>query len=271
MRTRTSPFLLEQLEDRRLRSGNPTISVGDASLPEGDAGTQNAVLVVSLNAASRQTVSVNYATANGTAVSGSDYTATSDKLTFAPGETRKSILVPVKGDALLEGYEKFFVNLGSASHAKVTEGQGVVTIVDDDDHRPQLSINNVWAWDAASGSTLYTFTVSLSAAVGDPVTVNYATADGTATAADGDYLAASGTLTFAPGETTKTLTVEVIGNATNPIVNGSTGFDEWFYVNLSNASGNALVSAAQGVGTIHYFDRVTSPGDPGSDEYLPWG
>src|SRR4051812_25061230 len=114
MRTRTSPFLLEQLEDRRLRSGNPTISVGDASLPEGDAGTQNAVLVVSLDAASRQTVSVNYAPANGTAVSNSDYTATSGKLTFAPGETRKSILVPVKGDASLEGNEKFFVNLGSA-------------------------------------------------------------------------------------------------------------------------------------------------------------
>ncbi len=258
-----SRFELDHLEPRRLFSGLPAITIGDVSLIEGDAGTQNAMVVVSLNARSTKTVSVNYGTANGTATVGSDYQAASGKLTFAPGETSKSILVPVRGDQLLEGNENFFVNLSGARRANIADSRGVVTVVDDDDHRPQLSINDVWAQDTDSGSTLYTFTVSLSAALGEAVTVNYATADGTATTADNDYLATSGALTFAPWETTQTLTVEVLGHASGGPTPDS-GYVEWFYVNLSGASSNALVIDGQGVGRIHYYDRVERPApDPG--------
>jgi hypothetical protein len=257
---------VEALGDRLVPA---SLSVGDLTLVEGNAGTQYAAVRVSLDAPSNKTVTVNYGTADGTAVAGSDYQAVSGKLTFARGETTKTVLVPVTGDQLVESNESFSVNLSGARHARIADGRGVVTIVDDDDDRPHLSINDVWARDGDSGTTLYTFTVSLSAALGEAVTVNYATADGTAMVADGDYLATSGTLTFAPGETTKTITVEVIGNASG----GSSiysGYAETFSVNLSGASGNALVIDGQGVGTIHYFDIVMNPGpgcDPSDENY----
>ena len=154
-----------------------SLSVSDVTLIEGNAGTQNAVVTVSLSAPSTKTVTVNYSTANGTASAGSDYQAVSGKLTFAPGQTSKSILVPVIGDRLGEPNETFFVNLSGAKNATIADGQGVVTIVDDE---PRISINDVSATEGNSGTTPFTFTVSLSAAHDEPVTVNYATADGTA-------------------------------------------------------------------------------------------
>jgi hypothetical protein len=222
-------------------------------------------VVVSLNTSSKKTVSVNYGTANGTATAGSDYDAVSGKLTFAPGETNKPILIPVRGDQLVESNEAFFVNLSGAKQASIADSWAAVTIVDDDDTRPRIGINDLWAQDGDSGTTPYTFTVSLSAVCDAAVTVNYATADGTATTADSDYLATSDTLTFAPGETTKSITVDVIGHASG----GSTpdsGYDESFFVNLNSVSSDARIGDGQGVGTIHYYDRV--PGLP-SDECTP--
>src|SRR5262245_20098051 len=84
-----------------------------------------------------------------------------------------------------------------------------------------------------SGTTAFNFTVSLSAAQAAPVTVDFATADGTATQPS-DYASNSGTLTFAPGETSKTVPVQVNGDtAVEP--------NETFNVNLSNATGNATI------------------------------
>src|SRR5439155_17168571 len=93
-----------------------------------------------------------------------------------------------------------------------------------------------------SGTTSFVFTVSLSNASSQTITVTYATADGTATTADNDYVAASGTLTFNPGDTSKTITVTV---------NGDTKFepDETFTVKLSGAT-NATIADGQGQGTI---------------------
>ena len=176
---------LEVLEHRRLLSGSPALSISDVSLAEGNSGTRTATLFVSLNAPSTRTVSVNYGTANGTAAAGSDYDAVSGKMTFAPGETRKSIAVQVRGDRLPEPGESFLVKLQGAKNAAVADGQGVVAIADDE---PRVGM----AFDAAgaegnSGTTPFTFTVNLSAAYDQAVSVNYATADGTATTADGDY------------------------------------------------------------------------------------
>ena len=86
-----------------------------------------------------------------------------------------------------------------------------------------------------------TFTVTLSAAYDQAVTVNYATHDGTATVADNDYVATSGTLTFAPGQTTKTFTVTIKGDKKKEA-------DESFYVLLSGASSNALISTTRTAG-----------------------
>src|SRR5262249_45180372 len=150
----------------------------------------------------------------------------SGTLTFAPGETTKTIAVLVNGDRVGEPNEAFFVNLGGATGAVVSDGQGGGTIVDDE---PRISINDVAAKEGNSGTTLFVFTVTLSAASDAPVTVNFATANGSATAGE-DYDAKSGTLTFAPGETSKTITVVVRGDKKKE-------GDETFSVNLAGASG----------------------------------
>ena len=87
---------------------------------------------MTLSAASTQTVTVNYATANGTAIAGADYQAASGTLTFSPGQTLKSVTVPVSGDTLVELNETFSVNLSGAQNATILDSQGVATITNDD-------------------------------------------------------------------------------------------------------------------------------------------
>ena len=159
----------------------PTISISDVTLAEGNAGTATATLNVALSAASSQTVTVNYATANGTAIAGADYQAAGGTLTFSPGQTVKSISVPVSGETLVELNETFSVNLSGAQNATILDSQGVATITNDDS--ASLSINDVTLAEGNAGTTSFTFTVTLSAAVDAPATVSFATADGTATTA----------------------------------------------------------------------------------------
>src|SRR5262249_14368468 len=153
---------------------------------------------------------VTYATGNGTAVAGSDYQAASDTMTFASGETSKTISVPVNGDRLGEPNETFVVNLTQATNAVVVDGQGVGTIVDDE---PRVSITDVSKKEGKKTlTTVFPFTVMLSAAYDQPVTMSFQTVNGTAMTSDNDYVGKAGTLTFAPGETTKTITIEVKGD-----------------------------------------------------------
>ncbi len=223
----------------------PGISINNVSMVEGNSGTTPATFTVTLLPAVSQTVTVNFATADGTAtVADHDYAAQSGTLTFAPGETTKQITVLVIGDTLNEPDETFFVNLTNApSNVPIARAQGRGTILNDDPV-PSLSINEVSVTQGDSGTTPAVFTVTLSAASGQTVTANFATADGTATVADHDYVAQSGTLTFSPGQTTKQITV---------VVNGDTTFepDETFFVNLSNAT-NATIADGQGVVTIRH-------------------
>jgi hypothetical protein len=220
----------------------PSLSINNVSVTEGETGTINAVFTVSLSAASSQTITVHYATADGTAtVADNDYSTTSGTLTFAPNQTTATIPVPVVGDRIAEPNETFTVNLSQPTNAFLSpsNSSGVGTIVD---NAPHISINNVTKNEAARGSTTFVFTVSLSVAYDVPVTVQYATRDGSATVADGDYLATSGTLTFAPGQTTATITVTVLKDRTTS--------SEYFYVDLSNPSPDALIDTPYGVGTI---------------------
>ena len=221
----------------------PSLSINNVSVTEGETGTINADFTVSLSAASSQTITVHYATADGTAtVADNDYLATSGTLTFAPNQTTATIPVPVVGDQIAEPNETFTVTLSQPTNAflSLSSSTGVGTIVD---NAPRISINNVTQNEAAHGSTAFVFTVSLSVAYDIPVTVHYATRDGSATVADKDYLATSGTLTFAPGQTTATITVTVLKDPT-------TSSSEYFYVDLSNPSPDALLANSYGVGTI---------------------
>ncbi|MBK8396633.1 MAG: hypothetical protein IPL26_15540 [Leptospiraceae bacterium] len=228
----------------------PSLSINNASVTEGNSGTVNANFTVTLSAASGQTVTVDYATSNVTAASGSDYTAiTTTTLTFNPGETTKPVSVVVSGDLLHEGNETFSVTLSNVSAtATIGTATGTGTITNDD-AIPSLSINNVTVTEGNSGTVNANFTVTLSAASGQTVTVDYATSNVTATAGS-DYTAiTTTTLTFNPGETTKPVPVVVAGDALNEV-------DETFSVTLSNVSATATIGTATGTGTITNDDVI---------------
>lgn len=229
-----------------------TISIGDVTVTEGDSGIVTAEFVVTLNAAVDTGLSINYATADGTAtVSDGDYAATSGTLNFTgtAGETM-TISVDVTGDTTVELDQTFAVDLTglntSGRSVTVTDDQGLGTITNDDS--ATLSISDVSIAEGDSGLTTFTFVVTLDKAVDTSVVVSIDTADGTATVADNDYVASSaGSLTFTgtAGET-RAFQVLVNGDTTNEL-------DETFFVDLSNAvSGgrDVTIGDAQAIGTI---------------------
>jgi hypothetical protein len=113
----------------------PLISINDVTVTEGNTGSVNATFTVTLSAASDVAVTVHYATANGTAIAGSDYQAKNGTLTFAPGVKTMTISIVVYGDKVKEADETFFVNLsGASSNSLISVAQGIGTILDDDIH-----------------------------------------------------------------------------------------------------------------------------------------
>ena len=145
------------------------------------------------------------------------------------------------GDRLVESSETFFVTLSNPTNAFITDGTAVATITDDE---PRISISDVTKYEGRKRkTTLFTFTVTLSTAYDQAVTMSFQTVNGTATTGDGDYLAKSGTLTFAPGETTKTITIEVKGD-------NKWEYSETFYLDLSGNSSNSSFTKSRGTGTI---------------------
>ncbi len=234
----------------------PKVSVNDLKVVEGNTTTVNATFTVKLSAPSSQTVTVKYATANGTALSTSDYTARAlTTLTFTPGQTTKTVAVTVKGDTVQEPNENFYLKLSAATNATILDNSGTCTINDNDQ---KLTITDVTLTEGNAGTTSAVFTVKLSAASANVVTVKYATANGTALSTS-DYTArALTTLTFTPGQTTKTVAVTVKGDTLKEP-------DETFFVNLSGAV-NATILDAQGKCTILNGTDVALLSDPLSDE-----
>ena len=212
----------------------PSLSINDSSGAEGGARS----FTVSLSVPSGQQVRVDYTTADGTATAPGDYTTKSATLVFQPGQTSKPVSVSTTGDALDEDDETFKVNLSNQINATISDGSGTGTITDDDP-TPTLSIDDV---RRSEGANPQRFTISLSAVSGRRVQVEYATANGTAVA-PGDYGSKSGSVTFQPGQTTKTVTVNSVDDALDEP-------DESFTVNLSNPS-NATI----GDGVGHRDDR----------------
>jgi Calx-beta domain/Beta-propeller repeat len=218
-----------------------SLSINDVSFSEGNSGPTTATFTVTRSGDTAQEVTVAYATADGSATAGSDYQTASGTLTFAPGETSKTISVLVNGDRVPELNETFVVNLGGATNANITHGQGVGTIMDDE---PRISISDVSKKEGKKGQTTsFTFTVTLSAAYDEAVTMSFQTVNGTATTSDSDYVAQTGTLTFKPGETTKTITIQVKGDSKKEA-------NETFYLDLFDNSSNALFTKNRGIGTI---------------------
>ncbi len=217
----------------------PGVNINDVKVIERDAGSVSAVFTVRLLAPSSQIVNVSYATADGTANAGSDYRNRSGTLSFSPEITSQSLTVQVNGDVLDENDETFLVNLSNAVNANLVRGQGIGTILDDDE--PFTTISDITVQEGDSGRTDATFTVTLSSAGEQEIQVDYATADGTALA-DADYVSSSGTLVFPAGVTSQTIKVPVLGDT---IVEA----DETFQLQLSHPI-NATLNTLQATATI---------------------
>ena len=227
------------------------VSVASASVLEGDAGTSALTFTVTLSAVNLQTVTVDYATADGTATAASDYTAARGTLSFAPGETEKTLSVSVIGDTVDEGEAETFVLALSNPQGAVLSGEAATGTITDDD-ATTLSVASASVLEGDAGTSVLTFTVTLSAASAEAVTVDYATSAVT-TVAGVDYTVAIGTLSFAPGETEKTISVSVIGDTVDEA-------DETLALRLGNAKGAVLsggVASLSAIGTITDDDATT--------------
>lgn len=220
----------------------PTLKISDMSKAEGQSGTTAFNFNLTLSAKSSRNVTVKYATANGTAVAGSDYVAVgATPVTFLPGQTAKTVIVNAKGDRTREANEVFFVNLSAPNGATLADSQGRGTLLNDDG--PVLSINDVSTVEGNTGNSAINFTVTLRPASSSTVTVKYATVNGTAVAGS-DYVTVSPPkqITFSPGQTSKLVSIIIKGDVAKEA-------NETFLVNLSAPTG-ATVYDGQGKGTI---------------------
>lgn len=216
----------------------PTLNVSNVSIGE---NSTNAVFEVTLSSVSSQTVSVRYQTTGQSAVSSADFQLTAGTLTFAPGETIKSVAVPILDDSLNEFTETFFLNLHHPVNAAIKKGQGNGSIVDSDPV-PTVTLNDVAIVEGNSGTALASFPVVLSSPSGKLIQLTYSTADVSATAGSDYQGAASVVLNISAGSPSASIPI---------VVNGDTVIepDETFSLNASNPL-NTTISRASATGTI---------------------
>jgi Ca2+-binding RTX toxin-like protein len=235
----------------------PTYTVGEAG--------PVATITVNRTGSVDGTESVSVATSIGTATSPADFADSDQVLTFAPGDTSKTFTIPIVNDSIDEADETVNLALSSPTGGATLGAQSTAVLtITDDDPTPTVSIADVTLAEGnGPGTTAFVFTVSLSNASSETISVTYATNDGTATLADNDYVDNDGLVTFAPGQTTQTITVLVNGDATIEA-------DETFTVTLIGpgpGSGPVVVGDTTGIGTITNDDfPVIPPQPPGTAE-----
>ena len=217
-----------------------TLTARDAAAaePAGVAG-----FLVALSRAAAGAVTVNYATGGGgdSATESVDYVSVAGTLSFAAGSTAaRTIEVTVLDDALDEPDEQFSLTLSGASVPLAGGGATLVLTgaIEDDEAPPRLSITD---GSLSEGDGIMLFPVSLDAASGQAVTVQFATADATATAG-ADYTGVTGTLTVDTGDTARTIAVQVLDDE-------AVEETETFVVALSRAE-HATVTGGSATGTI---------------------
>ena len=220
------------------------LGIGDTTVVEGDGGTGLAVLTVRLARPMSNDVRVGYLTNDGTATAASgDYVGQSGQLTIPAGATEGRIRVTVNGDTTDETDESFKVRLVHPVGGPVlTRALGQASVLDDDPPGPvSLSIGEVTVLEGDEGSSLAVFPVRLSSAQPAPVTVAFATGNGSAIAGS-DYETRSGTVSLPAGVTSATVFVKVFGDV---VPEGA----ETFTVTLSGSSG-PTITRATGTGTV---------------------
>lgn len=241
----------------------PVLSINSVRVLEGDApGEMVLTFEVTLDADPEAgvipDVTVNYTTIDLSALAGQDYTATSGTLTFTDGIRSQLISVPVLGNTVDDGLRELLVELSSPMGAMLNPGafQGLGTIRDDDSPGIVFEIDSVQQREGSSGTTTFDFTITRVGKSSTPVSVNYATQPGTATAGV-DYTTRSGTVTFMPGSSpTQTVSISVTGDR------AIDSEFETFFVTLDNPVGGTLDPATrQGVGTILDDDAIVFDDD----------
>jgi len=223
-----------------------SLALGDATVLEGDSGHVTAAFEVTLSPAATKSITVDVATANATAMAGTDYVTASQTLTFAPGETTLTFDVPVVGDLLHEGPETFLVKLSSAKGAHVADAQGTGTIVDEEGPFV-VSVSDVTLAEGdAAGTTVEEFVLALSAGpiAGEVVSVRVGTVDGTAVATSDYGAVPPTTVTWHAGDPL-VRTIDVIVNG-----DGAVERNETLSLTLSAITGNVQVADPKGLGTI---------------------
>ena len=236
----------------------PFVSIAsNVRISEGDSGTKNAAVNLTLPNASFETITVDYATANGSATAGDDYVANSGKVTFAPGTTSATINVVLNGDSTVEPDETFSVNLSNATNASfIANANSSVTIANDD---ATVQLSNA-ALNVNEGAGFAAVTVTRLGDGSRTATVHYSTNDTAGlencTLANGkasercDYGTTVGSVQFAIGETVKTIIIPIVDDA---LVEGN----EIFTVNLKDPAG--ANSGATNAATITVVDNDTTP------------
>ena len=237
-------------------AGDDTVNTAEpnASIVGGTAteGTDASIgFTVTLDNAATGTVTMDYATADGTATAGSDYTSTSGTLTFVAGTTSQTISVPIADDSENESDETFTVTLSNPTGATLETSSATGTIANRTvTAPPSASISSAGTATEGTDASV-AFTVTLDKTATGTVTIDYATSDGTASAGS-DYTSTAGTLTFAAGTTSRTITVPIADDSVNES-------DETFTVTLSNPSGASLgTSSASATITNRYVTPLTA-------------
>lgn len=214
--------------------------IDDYDIVEGDE-VELAEFSVNLAHASSEPISIDYTTADGNAIAGTDYVAKTGTVTFNPRETSKTIAVEILGDTEIEPKEDFKVNLLGNYGQVISQAIGLISDNDNTTSFPALAISDATVTDGNNAAQAV-FTISLDRSPDAEITVDYSTLDGLAVAGE-DYTAVNGTLVFAPGETQKNVAVDLIGSRFD-------GRDEDFKLQLSNLSSNATIADDLGVGNI---------------------
>lgn len=230
------------------------IQFSASSVSVSESGS-TAAIIVSRTDGNASDVVVQYNTIDGTAKAGKDYQTVTGNLTFGANETSKTISVPILNDALNEDTETFSLSLQNVSGGGTLGGQTSITVnLQDNDPLPQLSVSNYSVAEGNSGLTTINLSLNLLAVSGREVSIKYATQNGTA-AEPNDYLSATGTVNFAAGETSKTIQLSIVGDATfEP--------DETFNFVLSNAVNGEI---SNGFANITILNDDAAPKRPSFD------
>jgi hypothetical protein len=223
----------------------PKFAVNDITVVEGNSGSKIANFAVTRSGVATGTASVVYQTMDGSATAGSDYQALPPTtLNFAPGETNKNVSVTILGDTTVEFDEWFLLNLSMPVGAAIDDGSGMATITNDDAAQaaPSLAINDVTVTEGSMGTKTVSFTVTRSGSTVGTTAVTYQTMNGSAVAGSDFTGVGPATLSFAPGDTAKTVPITIIGDT-------QVEQNEFFYVMLTSYTG-VTISKSMGTATI---------------------